>query len=286
MSRVWKWAGIGLGVVVALALLALAYIYIASETIIARTYPLPPSHIHASRDPAAIARGQRFAAAYGCMDCHRPNLQGAFIPDFGVSSRNLTMLAKSFSAADFDRAVRRGLRPDGSSVAEYMPSDAFQFIPYADMADIVSYLRSLKPAGADIAFPSYDLSARLALLQGQAHMDQFWFGQQKPALDLGPRYARGRTLAMAACGECHLTALTGGPDFVPPPRPPDLMLVASYGRTDFIKLMRTGKAVGNRELPLMSATARARFSHFPDGDLNAIYDYLAARGHKLTGSPP
>src|SRR5262249_6410865 len=114
------------------------------------------------------------------------------------------------------------------------------------------------------------------------HMDQFWFGVQKPALELGPHYARGRALVMAACGECHMTALTGPPPFVPPPRPPDLSLVASYDRADFDKFMRTGKAVGNRELPLMSAAARARFSHFSDNELEEIYDYLAARGRKLT----
>jgi hypothetical protein len=32
----------------------------------------------------------------------------------------------------------------------------------------------------------------------------------------------------------------------------------------------------------MSATARARFSHMSDAELRALYDYLAARGHKLT----
>jgi hypothetical protein len=48
--------------------------------------------------------------------------------------------------------------------------------------------------------------------------------------------------------------------------------VVSYERADFVKLMRTGKAAGNRELPLMSATARARFRHFSDDELNAVYD--------------
>ena len=46
----------------------------------------------------------------------------------------------------------------------------------------------------------------------------------------------------------------------------------------------TGKAAGNRELPMMSAVARVRLGHLSDADLNALYDYLAARGRKLTGS--
>jgi len=231
-----------------------------------------------------VARGSRLASVYGCADCHARTLQGAFIADFGVSSRNLTRLAASFSDADFERAVRKGLRPDGASVAEFMPSDGFQYMADGDVADIVAYIRSLKPGGRDIPFPTYDFKSRLGLLRGDSHMDQFWFAQQRPALDLGARYARGRQLAMTACGECHMTALSGAPDFLPPPRAPDLSLVASYERADFVGLMRTGKAAGNRELPLMSATARTRFSHFSDAEVNAIYDYLAARGRRLTGA--
>jgi cytochrome c553 len=87
---------------------------------------------------------------------------------------------------------------------------------------------------------------------------------------------------MTACGECHTTALTGE---VPPQphHPPDLSIVASYERADFLKFMHTGKAAGNRELPMMSAVARVRISHLSDADMNALYDYLAARGKKLTG---
>lgn len=284
MRRFWKWSGIAAGAIAALCVAALGYVYIASEAIILRHYPVPVSTLRASKDARTIARGSHFATVYGCTDCHTKTLQGAFIADFGVASRNLTRLATSFSDADFERAVRKGLRPDGTSVAEFMPSDAFQYMADGDAADIIAYVRSLKADGNDIAFPAYDLSARWSLLKGDSHMDQFWFAQQKPALDLGAEYSRGRQLAMAACGECHMTALTGAPDSFPPPHAPDLSLVASYERADFVKLMRTGKAAGNRELPLMSATARLRFSHFDDGELNAIYDYLAARGRKLTGA--
>jgi len=284
MRRLWRWLGLGAGAIVALCAAALGYFYMASQAIILRHYPLPVSSLRASRDPQAAARGSRLASVYGCADCHARTLQGAFIADFGVSSRNLTWLAASFGDADFERAVRKGLRPDGTSVAEFMPSDTFQYMADGDMVDIIAYIRSLKPGGKDIPVPAYDFKSRLGLLKGESHLDQFWFAQQKAALDLGARYVRGRQLAMTACGECHMTALTGAPDFLPPPRAPDLSLVASYERGDFVKLMRTGKAAGGRELPLMSATARTRFSHFSDAEVNAIYDYLAARGRKLTGA--
>jgi mono/diheme cytochrome c family protein len=263
----------------------MVYVYIASEQMLSRTYQLPPSSVHASRDPAAVMRGGRFVQAYGCTDCHGRNLQGAFIPDFGLSSRNLTLLAKKFSDADFDHAIRSGLRPDGTSVAEEMPSDAFQFVAAADLADMISYIRSLPPAGQEIPQPSYDLKARYKFLFGGDKTDVMWFAGQKPALDLGPKFARGRQLAMAACGECHTTQLEGMPSPSGQGAAPDLMIVASYERGDFWRFMQTGKAAGNRELPVMSDAARRRFSHFTPQELADIYDYLSARGQKLTASP-
>jgi len=283
MKQLWKWSGLAAMCVATVSGIALAGFYVASDRIIFRQYDLPPSSMRASAGPAAVARGKQLAFGYGCADCHGHALLGAFIPDFGMSSRNLTRLASSFSDTDFERAVRHGLRPDGTSVAEFMPSDSFRYMPDRDLADILAYVRSLPPAGTDIPFPSYGLKARIGFLRGDAHTDQYWFALQKAALDLGPHYARGRVVAMTACGECHMTPLSGQPENTPPPRPPDLSLVASYSRADFLTLMHTGKAAGNRELPMMSAAARVRFSHFSGDDLNALYDYLSARGRKLTG---
>jgi len=279
MGRVLKWVGLGL---CAILVAAAAGFYFLSERIIAKTYPLPESHIRAAQGPEAVARGERLARAYGCADCHGHDLQGAYIEDFGMQSRNLTLLAKEFSDADFDRVIRHGLRPDGASVAETMPSDAFQYMTDTDVSDVIAYIRSRPHAGAPVPTPSYDWKARLRFLSGEGKTDVMWFPLQTPALDLGPQFARGRQIAMAACGECHTTALTGE---MPPQlhHPPDLSIVASYERADFLKFMHTGKAAGNRELRMMSAVARVRISHLSEADLNALYDYLSARGKKLTG---
>ena len=280
----WKWLITAVAaVLVGIPLLALAYIYVASEQMLDRKYPLPPSSIHAASGAAAIARGDRLAHAYGCTDCHRPNLEGTFIPDFGVWSLNLTQLARTFSDQDFDRAIRHGLRPDGTSVAEFMPSDAFQYMSDSDLADVLAFVRAHPPQGAPHAVPSYGIKLRVGLVLGIAKIGRAWFPLQKPALDLGPKYERGRQIAMTACGECHTTALHG--ETPPQPHhPPDLSIVAAYDRPTFLKFMHTGKAAGNRELRMMSAVARVRVSHLSDADLDALYDYLAARARKLMAS--
>jgi cytochrome c553 len=281
--KIWKWAAGLAAVIVAIPLVTLAYVYIASERLLDRHYSLPPSSVRAATGAVAIAHGDHLAHAYGCTDCHRPNLEGAFIPDFGVWSLNLTQLATTFSDQDFDRAIRHGLRPDGTSVAEYMPSDAFQYMSDADLADILAFIRAHPPHGVAHAIPSYGIVQRYALLTGKGKTGQMWFPLQKPALDLGPEHDRGRHIAMTACGECHTTSLQGA---TPPQAglPPDLAIVAAYDRATFLHFMHTGKAAGNRELPMMSAVARVRVGHLSDPDLKALYDYLLARGRKLTGA--
>src|SRR5438477_9953277 len=165
--KIWRWAARGAAVVAAIALLAVAYIYFASERLLDRPYPLAPSSVRASSGATAIARGDRLAHAFGCTDCHRANLEGTFIPDFGVWSRNLTQLATTFSDQDFDHAIRDGLRPDATSVAEFMPSDAFQYMSDADLSDVLAFIRSRPPHGAAQSIPSFGIIQRYALLTGQ-----------------------------------------------------------------------------------------------------------------------
>lgn len=282
MKPTVRWVGIGVAAILGLGLAGFAYVYIASELIIGRHYPLSPSSLTVATDAGTIARGHHVSHIYGCTDCHGADLRGRPLESSPVTSRNLTLLAAEFSDADFDRAVRHGIRPDGTSVHGDMPSDSYQFMADADAASIVSYIRSLRPAGASVPEPEYDLESRWNIVSGEQKLSVAWFPRQLPALDLGPAHARAREMLMSACGECHTTSLGGEPGGAPGVAP-DLAIVASYERDDFVRLMRTGKAAGNRELTLMSQTARRRFSHFTDEEINAIYDYLALRGQRLTG---
>src|SRR4029077_6577286 len=151
--NIWKRAAGVVAVIAGITVFAVVYIYLASGHLLDRRYPLPPSSIRASQGAEAISHGDRLAPAFCCTDCHRPNLEGAFIPDFGVWSLNLTQLATTFSDRDFDRAIRHGLRPDGTSVTEFMPSDAFQYMSDADLANILAFVRAHPPHGVAHAVP-------------------------------------------------------------------------------------------------------------------------------------
>ena len=84
------------------------------------------------------------------------------------------------------------------------------------------------------------------------------------------------------CAQCHGKDLRGTPkDLVPAP---DLLIVGPYDRGEFRALMRTGRAVGGRDVGAMSKTARGNLSGLTDDEIDATYDYLAARAKAVSAS--
>src|SRR5262249_46401051 len=83
---------------------------------------------------------------------------------------------------------------------------------------------------------------------------------------------QGRYLAQTICSGCHGTSLRGetNPDFTSP----DLRIVAAYSPDAFTQLMRTGVALGGREVRVMSEVARVHLSHLTDPEIAALYSYL------------
>ncbi|MCB1627407.1 MAG: c-type cytochrome [Xanthomonadales bacterium] len=84
-----------------------------------------------------------------CMDCHGANLQGGkgFGPENPLSS-NLTPHADGLGGwqeADFQRALREGVRPDGSSLHPIMPWRATARMSDTELAALWVYLRSVPP---------------------------------------------------------------------------------------------------------------------------------------------
>jgi hypothetical protein len=61
---------------------------------------------------------------------------------------------------------------------------------------------------------------------------------------------------------------------------PDLVVVGAYSQADFARLMKTGIAVGDRQLGLMTAVAKTRFSQLHDLEVQALYDFLTARARE------
>jgi len=255
------------------------WLFAASEDVLHHRYALSrPASL--PKPPDAVARGAHLAVVYGCTDCHGDDLRGRPFPHpdpfTAVTSANLTRKAARYSDADFARVIREGVTPQGYSV-EFMPSNAFLRMPDDEVAAIVAYIRSLPPGGDDPPEWRPGWKGRWAMATGKFPPGMAFMPDAlaKAPRDLGAPTAQGRHLASIACSECHGTDLKGDKSG----KPPDLSIVGAYDPADFHRLMKTGVAAGGRQVGMMSAAARKRFSHFTDAEVEAIRLYLVARAN-------
>jgi cytochrome c553 len=109
---------------------------------------------HEAEHPAAIERG--VTIEYGeyhvkpCGGCHGPALTGSVVPGAGPETplaANLTPDSATglgtWTEADFVRAMRDGIRPDGTILDETMPWRAYQLFTDEELAAMWMYLRSV-----------------------------------------------------------------------------------------------------------------------------------------------
>jgi len=264
-------------------LLAFAFgmvVFAKGQGVLHHRYALPP---RAALPAGSATQGAHLAVIYGCTDCHGDDLRGRPYPHPDpfqeVNSANLTLKTKTYSDADFARAIREGLTPEGFSV-EFMPSNAFVHMSDTEVAAIVAYVRTRPAGGTDKAewrpgWKGYWQLATGKFPPGQVFMAD---ARAKTPRDVGPATAEGRHLASVACSECHGNDLTGQKGGRPG-APPDLAVAGAYDPGDFHRLLKTGVAAGGRQVGMMSAVAKKRFSHLTDDEVEAIRIYLVARAN-------
>ena len=109
-----------------------------------------------------VKYGEYLAGPLGhCMECHTPFVKGhpdmkrlgaggnPFKGPWGVAvSRNITPHEtglKDWSDPEIERAIRQGVRKDGTPLKPPMAYDWYKNISDADMKALIAYLRALKP---------------------------------------------------------------------------------------------------------------------------------------------
>lgn len=242
--------------------------------------PGGPSFDRTSDDE--LAQGKRLATVLGCAGCHGPDLTGKDWSSEGfvtMRTGNLTQAAARYSKQELEAVIRTGRRPGGRELWD-MPSHLFTRLAKADMDPLLAYLRSQPPKGAIPADPVFEAQARKEMASGlykSSAREAIELGEvQAPAAGTGHDLAR--YIVRTTCAECHGVDLRGGIPFPGAPFRPDLRVVSAYDKADFMRLLTTGKAAGNRELPMMSTAARNRYAHLTDAERAAIYAYLKALG--------
>jgi mono/diheme cytochrome c family protein len=269
----------GMAACLVLAVLALAYVYMASEHQLHRQYQAPLTALALPTDAASIAEGKRLARLRGCYGgCHGKTLEGRVWEDSLLGGRvvapDLTRVARELPPEALVRTVREGVRPNGESVWD-MPSNMMFHLADEDIARIIAFIRGEAALNGLPRELAYGLLQRWEIVRGnypsmREEIEKLGRPQRMP--DRADPVDFGRYLARTICSECH------GPAFQGQEGSPNLHVMAqAYSPEHFATLMRTGIAVGNRKLGLMSQVARSRFAYFSDDEIAAVYAFLRSR---------
>jgi cytochrome c553 len=147
----------------------------------------------------------------------------------------------------------------------------------ADIAAIIAYLRTLQlrpDAGEE---SSFGIMLRGLIVLGEIPIEPDIVDRK----DLGAvnrpttPMALGGYLALSVCATCHGADLHGREEI----KSPDLRaVVAAYSLDDFKVLLSTGKAVGGREVGMMSEAARLGLKYLRADEVADLHAYLSKPG--------
>jgi mono/diheme cytochrome c family protein len=263
-----------------------------------------------SASAAVTDQGAYVAQAADCASCHtspggKPFAGGtALKTPFGtIYGSNLTPDVSSgigdWTEADFDRALRQGVRKDGSYLYPAMPYANYTKMTASDMHSLWLYVHGLAPVHSIIPKNTlpFPLNVRGSLLVWQS----LYF---KPGgFESDPKetkqWNRGAylTQALGHCDQCHTprtTAqglrsdreLTGAEIegwYAPDISGDAMSKLRELSEQDLARFFKTGALPGNTKAAgPMQEVVHESLSHLTDPDLAALAFYLK---HQLSGAP-
>ena len=272
-----------------------------------RTFDAPYPDVHASNDPAVIARGAYLVYGAGhCVNCHTSKAEqqkvkaGERIPLAGglefrfplgsFFTPNLTPDRQTGIGRRTDgelaRLIRHGVTAEGKAALPFMQ---FQNMSEEDLVAVISFLRSQPPVRRAVPRhrPTFMGKAVLAFLIKPE-------GPTGPILKTSPAEAptveRGDYVAnrVAVCWECHTkrnpmdgsfvnAKFSGGNEFrlddervivTPNLTPSRVGRIASWDEERFVGRFGVGMGIPGTHMPWR------QFQAMSDADKRAIYRYL------------
>jgi mono/diheme cytochrome c family protein len=221
-------------------------------------------------------RGEYVAKAGGCVACHTGEKEGAIrfaggralkTPFGTFYGPNITPHPEAgigrWQEADFVRAMREGVSPEGANYFPAFPYTSFTNISDADLRDLWAYLRTIPPS--DLASRPHELQTPYSWRWLVTPWKWLYFqpGPFKPDPKASETVNRGAYLvqALGHCGECHTPRnALGGPN-------PDRRLAGGKGPD--------GKGVPNLTPTRLKKWSDGELKDFlttgltPDGDVAA-----------------
>jgi mono/diheme cytochrome c family protein len=293
-----KWAGRALAALVALVLVGAVAVYAASERRLRRTYDTTVPPVAVPTDSASVARGEHLArSVLSCTLCHGDDFGGRVYVSSSalgtIAGPNLTRgrggIGGELTAADYARALRRGVRRDGRSLI-VMPSEVFTHLSQQDLGAVIAYLQRVPPVDREVPRSHFGPVGRALLAMGK--LDILVAGKTPHVTppDSVPRdttVAYGRYLAdIAGCHGCHGFGLSGGRVAGPPDLPPASNLtpagIGEWTEADFARVLRHGKRPdGSSVDPFMPWEV---FRGMTDAEIHALWLYLRSVPPKPFGN--
>ncbi|HET6546450.1 MAG TPA: cytochrome c [Rhodanobacteraceae bacterium] len=279
-----------LAVIAALVVALVAFVVIRSQLALHQRWHIDEAALVIPADPATVERGRHIAITRGCGECHGVDLGGHAIVDSPhtigrIAAPNLTpghgSATAAFSPADWERAIRHGIAPDGRGLL-FMPILDFAGLSDADTADLIAYLEQVPPVDHEMPPSVVGPLGRVLFAFGKLPLTEARLVDHHAAhsrgMVVGPTAESGRNLVQGCIG-CHGEHLSGGAvPGLPPSFPkaanltPDPTGIGAWVKADFYRALREGRRPDGSAIdPFMPWKA---LGHFYDVELVALWAYL------------
>lgn len=168
-------------------------------------------------DPALIAQGQYLSRAADCAACHTAPGGKPFAGGLGMQTPMGTIYSTNitpdpdtgigaYDYADFERAVRRGIRHDGQPLYPAMPYASYVIARDAEIKALYAYfmgsVQPVKQDNADSTIP-WPANMRWPLAWWQLLFARPRSFSPDPSLDAGQQRGAELVEGLAHCGACH-----------------------------------------------------------------------------------
>jgi mono/diheme cytochrome c family protein len=249
-----------------------------------------------------IQRGRYLVTAADCAACHtRPDGGAPFAggrpietPFGNVVSANITPDKQTgigaWSDDDFDKAVRQGIRRDGSRLYPAMPYTSYTKMTRDDVNAMHAYLSTIAPVHNEVT--SDTLPFPFSIRWGMTVWDWVFFnsGTYAPDKAKSAEWNRGAYLVQGPghCTACHTPKNFAGGDksgqllqganlqgwFAPDITNDNRRGLGRWSPEDIVKYLKTGHNPIAGATGTMSEEIEHASSGMTDGDLKAIATYL------------
>jgi cytochrome c5 len=208
-------------VIVSCGALFVSHSYAATSAEVFPTYPAV-NYNSGVASPDVIKKGEYLAKMGDCLGCHTEPTQGAkafaggyqFPTPFGVIvSSNITPDKATgigaWTQAEFIKAVKEGVRPNGDYLFPVMPYNYYHAVPDEDMAAIYAYMMSVPAVNYQV--PDNEMMWPFGWRFLQIGWRTLYFNafNKFPVMTDDPtqsaEWNRGRFIVegLAHCNECH-----------------------------------------------------------------------------------